>query len=102
GKIENVALRLTAANQIDHGIAANACIENANRIDKIAKGGNIQHSSPNLSAMSAPRASSTTSASSPDALTSMQQPGEAASIISPMMEVPPTTMPSLETRTWAL
>ena len=37
----------------------------------------------------------------PLASTRMQQPGLAASIMRPMMEVPPTTMPSLLTVTWA-
>src|SRR5690606_13428685 len=63
--------------------------------------GKGQASSPNLSATSAARASSASFACAPLALTSMLQPVLAASIISPMIEVPPTVVPSLETVTVA-
>ena len=47
------------------------------------------------------KASMTASASLPSATTSIAQPGAAASIINPMMELPQTVWPSLETLTRA-
>ena len=60
-----------------------------------------QSSSPKRVSMSVAKASTTSAASRPVASTVIEVPGEAASIIRPMIEVPPTVSPPRMTRTSA-